>query len=118
MSLNTHVGRTVMFVPGGPLLFEIWLKPPEKVNAGSAFVPAAFGTWGNLSTKARFSEPYPSLRFRYPKVAWLVRVEENVCSQLKRAIGEFCGLVGDSMAIATGSEVAVLKPVNWRHQKK
>jgi hypothetical protein len=48
----------------------------------------------------------------------LVIVGEKVCSQLKREIGEFWGLVGDSVAIATGRAVAVLKPVNCRHQKK
>jgi len=31
-------------------------------------------------------------------------VVENVCSQLNREIGEFCGLVGDSVAIATGRQ--------------
>src|SRR6185369_17973638 len=107
-----------MLVAGGPLLFEIWLKLSEKVNAGSAFKLAAPGICGSLPMNARFSEPYPSLRFRYPKVTWFVIVEENVCSQLKREIGEFCGLVGDSVEIATGRAVAVLKPVNWRHQKK
>jgi hypothetical protein len=35
-------------------------------------------------------------------------VVENVCSQLKRAIGEFCGLVGDSVEMIGGSSVAVL----------
>jgi hypothetical protein len=41
-------------------------------------------------------------------------VGEKVCSQLNREIGEFCGRVGDSVAIATGRAVALLKGrSNW-----
>src|SRR5437016_9631389 len=53
--------------------------------------------------------PYTTLFRSYPRVMWLVMVVENVCSQLKRAIGEFCGLVGDSVEMIGGSSVAVLR---------
>ena len=39
-------------------------------------------------------------------------MELNVCSQLKRGIGEFCGVVGLSVAISAGKAEAMLMAAN------
>src|SRR5947207_12617173 len=100
MSLNTQVGRVVLEFA----LFESWLNPSLKVKAGSLFLLATPATCGNLPIWSRLRTVSPSLRFRYPKVAWFVILGEKTCSQLKRAMGEFWRFVVLSFAIAAGSE--------------
>jgi len=75
-----------------------------------AVAPAAFGP-GQFPDKGQVLRTVPFVAIQVSEGGVIGERDEKVCSQLKRAIGEFCGLVGDSMAIATGSEVAVLKPV-------
>ena len=47
----------------------------------------------------------------------MVSVEEKVCSQLNRAIGEFWGRVGDSVEMIAGETEEVFCPQAKRHSR-